>query len=183
MCKVKTPGRVRIVSHGTPCTAPKRAPKPRPERCPLKENALFWVILFVILFLPHMPKKVVASSGDQDELIEKIRGILFGDRNTCILYDMDHNAAVQQQILELIPSLRSHFLIHNIPGVQRPQSLKRPWLSIMRAFLKKKYHILCENYICKRPEGNVATKRYVLLPKDSIVEFSSASSPAEEEAP
>lgn len=117
-----------------------------------------------------MPKKVLASSEEQDRLIEQIRRLIFGDRNTCILHEMDHKPEVQEKVMALLPALRAHFLIHNIPGVQRPQSLKRPWLSIMRAFLKRKYHILCENYVWKRPEGTVATKRYVLLPKESIVD-------------
>ena len=117
-----------------------------------------------------MPKKVDSSSQTQDDLIETIRGLLFGSKNVCILYEIDQNTEVQQQILDLIPALRTNFLIHNIPGVQRPDTLKRPWLSIMKTFLKHKYHIVSENYILKKPDGVIATKRYILLPKDSIVE-------------
>ena len=118
-----------------------------------------------------MPKKIDPASPKQDELIEHIRNTIFGTKNVCVLHDIDQNAEVQKKIMELIPDLRNNFLIHNIPGVQRPESLKRPWLSIMKTFLKYRYHIVSENYVWKKPDGSVvATKRYILLPKDSIVD-------------
>lgn len=119
-----------------------------------------------------MPKVIKATSEDQDVLIEKIRDTVFGDKNWCVLHDVDHKPEVQEKIMEMIPELRKSFLIHNIAGVQRPDTLKRPWLSIMRTFLRKKYHVLSENYVVKRPEGLVATKRYVLLPKKELEEAS-----------
>lgn len=115
-----------------------------------------------------MPKKIDNSSPKQDELIDKIRQILFGSKNTCVLHDIDNQPELQEQVIALIPELRTSFLIHNIPGVQRPDTLKRPWLSIMKTFLRYKYHIVSENFLIKTPSGVVATKRYILLPKDSI---------------
>ena len=117
-----------------------------------------------------MPKKIDPASPRQDELIEEIRKTLFGAKNVCILHDIDNKPEVQKTIVDLIPELRTHFLIHNIPGVQRPDTMKRPWLSIMKTFLRYKYHLVSENYLLKTPEGVVATKRYILLSKDSIVE-------------
>lgn len=116
-----------------------------------------------------MPKKITATSDDQEKLIETIKTIIFGDRNWCVLHDMDHQPDKQQSVLDLIPQLRSSFLIHNLAGVQRPDTLKRPWLSIMRTFLRRKYHVLSENYLMKQSDGKViATKRYVILPKEAI---------------
>lgn len=117
-----------------------------------------------------MPKKIDPASPRQDELIEEIKKILFGTKNVCILHDIDQKPDVQKQIADLIPELRSNFLIHNIPGVQRPETMKRPWLSIMKTFLRYKYHLVSENYLMKTPDGVVATKRYILLSKDSIVD-------------
>jgi hypothetical protein len=117
-----------------------------------------------------MPKKIDMSSPRQDELIENIRALLFGNKNVCVLCDIDNKPDVQKKVLDLIPDLRMHFLIHNIPGVQRPDSLKRPWLSIMKTFLKYKYHLVSENFLMKTENGVVATKRYILLPKDTIVD-------------
>lgn len=120
-----------------------------------------------------MPKKIDPASAKQDALIEQIRQTLFGSKNVCILHDIDNRTDVQKQIVELIPELRSNFLIHNIPGVQRPDTMKRPWLSIMKTFLKYKYHLVSENYLLKTQNGVVATKRYILLSKDSIIDQSS----------
>lgn len=117
-----------------------------------------------------MPKKITATSADQDRLIDTIKTIAFEDKNWCILHDLDNQPEKQQWILDLIPELRSSFLIHNLAGVQRPDTLKRPWLSIMRTFLRRKYHVLSENYLLRTAEGGVvATKRYILLPKEAIV--------------
>lgn len=121
-----------------------------------------------------MPKKIDTASPRQDELIEEIRKTLFGIKNVCILHDIDSKPDVQKQVADLIPELRAHFLIHNIPGVQRPDTMKRPWLSIMKTFLRYKYHLVSENYLLKTPTGVVATKRYILLPKDSIVDSDQA---------
>lgn len=115
-----------------------------------------------------MPKKLQINDTDQDLLIEDIRKIIFGEKNTCILYELDKNEEIQEKILNLIPSLRNKFLIHNIPGVQRPETLKRPWLSIMRSFLKRKYSIISENYIIKTDNGNIPTKRYILLSNELL---------------
>lgn len=115
-----------------------------------------------------MPKKIHATDHDQDALIEKIRSIIFGEKNYCVLYEMDQRQDVHQQIEDLIPELRSSFLIHNVAGVQRPETLKRPWLSIMRNFLKRKYTIVSENLLYKTEGGVHATKRYILLPKDVL---------------
>jgi hypothetical protein len=118
-----------------------------------------------------MPKKITATSDDQDQLIESIKNILFGDKNWCILHEIDQKPEKQQEVLDLIPELRKSFLIHNLAGVQRPDSLKRPWLSIMRTFLRRKYHVLSENYLMKHSDTGdiIATKRYILLPKEAIL--------------
>lgn len=117
-----------------------------------------------------MPKKITATSDDQERLIDRIKSTLFGDKNWCVLHEIDNEPEKQQQVLELIPELRASFLIHNLAGVQRPDTLKRPWLSIMRTFLRRKYHVLSENYLMKREDGGIiATKRYILLPKEAIL--------------
>lgn len=115
-----------------------------------------------------MPKKITATDNDQDELIDKIKTLIFGDKNYCVLYELDKRDDLQKSILDLIPELRNKFLIHNIPGVQRPETLKRPWLSIMRNFLKRKYTIVSENYLHKTDDSVFATKRYIILPKDAL---------------
>lgn len=116
-----------------------------------------------------MPKKITATENDQEKLIDSIKTIIFGDKNWCVLHDIDQQPEKQQQVLDLIPNLRQNFLIHNLAGVQRPDTLKRPWLSIMRTFLRRRYHVLSENYLMKTSDGGIiATKRYVLLPKEAI---------------
>lgn len=117
-----------------------------------------------------MPKRITATEDEREIIINEIKETIFGDKNWCILYDLDRNPDVNHKIGELIPKIKSAFLIHNMAGIQRPETLKRPWLSIMRTFLKQKYHIIGENHIVRR-EGNViATKRYVLVPKGLIAD-------------
>ena len=115
-----------------------------------------------------MPKKITATTDDQNAIIDKIKDLVFGEKNFCILYELDQRSDLQVEIDKLLPEIRSNFLIHNVPGVQRPDSLKRPWLSVMRTFLKKKYTIVSENYLLRLPDQVVATKRYILLPKDVL---------------
>lgn len=128
-----------------------------------------------------MPKKP-ENDEKQSELLERIRLLVFGSSKTCLLSELDEKTDMHAAVLGLIPELRVHFHIHNIPGIQRPETLKRPWLSIARNLLRRKYHFLSENCIYKKDGKPVHTKRYMLVPKELLQDAIQTVSDAEMDA-
>ena len=75
--------------------------------------------------------------NEQTQLSNRIIDILALDANgQIILYDLDHDPQKTDQIMSLIPDLRKYFTFKNIVGLENPQTLKRPWLSIIRQITK-----------------------------------------------
>jgi hypothetical protein len=99
----------------------------------------------------------------QEQLIDRLERLVLSEDKAFTLYNMDNDKPLQEQIMGLVEELREAFYIHNFTGVNRPEGLKRPWLSIIRTLLGKRYKIIIEDYRDK--EKLVRTKRYNFVPK------------------
>lgn len=74
---------------------------------------------------------------EQIKLSKKIIDILeLDENNQIILYYLDNDTEKQKKILDLIPELRKYFSFGLIRGIESPDVLKRPWLSIIRQITK-----------------------------------------------
>lgn len=99
---------------------------------------------------------------EQEEIINKICNILdLENRNTYTLYELDNNVEIQKKIMELIPEIRKWFSFNGIKAVGEPEKIKRPWLSIIKHLVKKKYltetneiRIIKDNIIIRTMEYN-----------------------------
>jgi hypothetical protein len=84
---------------------------------------------------------------EQDEIIEQIIKILdLEHKNTYTLYELDKNEEIQKQIMDLIPEIRKWFSFNGIKAVGEPSKIKRPWLSIIKHLLKRKYNIESKDF-------------------------------------
>lgn len=84
---------------------------------------------------------------EQEQVIDKIISILdLQNKNTYTLYELDTNKDIQNKIMELIPEIRKWFSFNGIKAVGEPSKIKRPWLSIIKHLLKKKYNIKSKDF-------------------------------------
>lgn len=80
---------------------------------------------------------------EQIKLSKKIIDMLELDENgNIILYYLDENTEKQKRIMDLIPELRKYFSFSNMKGIESPEMLKRPYLSIIRQ-VTKLTHKMC----------------------------------------
>ena len=74
---------------------------------------------------------------EQIELSNKIIDILELDQhNQVILYYLDNDKQKTDKIMALVPELRKYFTFYHIVGLESPEAVKRPWLSIIRNITK-----------------------------------------------
>lgn len=59
-----------------------------------------------------------------------------------MLYSLDHDINKQNQIMNMLPELRKYFAFKNMCGIESPEKLKRPWLSVIK-------HVTRTTHICK----------------------------------
>ncbi len=98
---------------------------------------------------------------EQDEIIDKICKILdLETKNTYTLYELDNNKEIQKQLMELIPEIRKWFSFNGIKAIGEPERIKRPWLSIIKHFVKKKYTIQSLDYHFTENKKNIRTQLY-----------------------
>ena len=84
---------------------------------------------------------------EQEDVIEKIISILdLQNKNTYTLYELDKNEEIQNKIMELIPEIRKWFSFNGLKAVGEPSKIKRPWLSIIKQLIKKKYKIESKDF-------------------------------------
>ena len=111
-----------------------------------------------------MRDKCILYKTQQDEIITKIIQILNLDgNNSIILYELDNDMDKQTKILNLIPDIRKYFNFGSIKGVADPSSTKRPYVSIIRQILKKKYKIISTDYRYKFHDLIIRTQRYIFI--------------------
>tara|TARA_B100000315_G_C14099220_1_gene372922 strand:+ start:83 stop:424 length:342 start_codon:yes stop_codon:yes gene_type:complete len=79
---------------------------------------------------------------EQNDIVNELIDILsLNDTDTLTLYELDNDEEKQNEIMSLIPKIRKYYSFNNIRGVGEPEKIKRPWLSIIKQLLKKKYKI------------------------------------------
>ena len=102
---------------------------------------------------------------EQDEIIEKIITILdLENKDTYTLYELDKNEEIQKKIMELIPEIRKYYSFNGIKAVGEPNKIKRPWLSIIKHLIKKKYNIISLDHHFTENGKHIRTQKYFFEP-------------------
>jgi len=100
-------------------------------------------------------------------IVDKIFNILnLEEDNSTTLYDLDNNENIKQQLIDLIPEIKKYFRFDCIHGVRNTETVKRPYLSIIRNIIKLKYNMITNNYHTKRNDKHVRTKKYIFILKN-----------------
>ncbi len=99
---------------------------------------------------------------EQKRIKQELLSILDLDHhNSILLSDLDCDKDKQQDILNLLPRIRTFFSMSKITAFAYPESAKRPWLSIIRHLLKDDYDMVSADWRVKLDNGsNLRTKRY-----------------------
>jgi hypothetical protein len=101
---------------------------------------------------------------EQEEIVDKIITILNLENKTeCTLYELDKNEEIQKQIMELIPEIRKYYSFNGIKAVGEPNKIKRPWLSIIKHLIKKKYNMVSLDYHFTKDENHIRTQKYCFI--------------------
>jgi hypothetical protein len=80
---------------------------------------------------------------EQEEIVNKIITILDLENKTeYTLYELDKNEEIQKKIMELIPEIRKYYSFNGMKAVGEPNKIKRPWLSIIKHLIKKRYNMV-----------------------------------------
>ena len=114
------------------------------------------------------PKKDIKYKNEQNELIITLFNLLpLDDTNSFILYTLDQNTELHQQIIDLIPKIKQYFKINNMHSVKKPNNTLRPWLCIIRSVLKLRYTIFITDCFIKIDEKSKKTRKYTFIQKSS----------------
>jgi hypothetical protein len=98
---------------------------------------------------------------EQEEIVDKIIKILDLENKTeYTLYELDKNEEIQKKIMELIPEIRKYYSFNGIKAVGEPNKIKRPWLSIIKHLIKKKYNIISLDYHFTEYGTHIRTQKY-----------------------
>lgn len=116
-----------------------------------------------------MIHKNILYHSQQIDIVNKIITILELDNyNSITLYELDNNINKQNQILNLLPDIKKYFSLSFVKGVQNPDSLKRPWLSIIKQILKDDFSIISSDFRFNINNEKIRTKKYFFIKKNSI---------------
>lgn len=111
-----------------------------------------------------MMSKAKRFEKEQHMIVNKIVDILDLQNNPIqVLYDMDQNIAMQDQIMDLSSEIQNVYNCNNLKAITDPSRIKRPWLSIIKTLLKKDYQIIVDDYNKKVNDGFVHTKKYTFI--------------------
>jgi hypothetical protein len=100
---------------------------------------------------------------EQDDTIDKIIQIIgiTTENNTITLYEIDNNEIIKQQLIELIPEIRTWFSFGHINPISNPDSYKRPYLTIIKQITKKKWAIHYQDFRIYQEDGAIIrTQQY-----------------------
>jgi hypothetical protein len=98
---------------------------------------------------------------EQEEIVNKIITILdLKNKTEYTLYELDKNEEIQKQIMELIPKIRKYYSFNGIKAVGEPNKIKRPWLSIIKHLIKKKYNMISLDYHFTEDGIHIRTQKY-----------------------
>jgi hypothetical protein len=118
-----------------------------------------------------MKLKSELYKDEQIQLSNKIIDILeLDENNQVILYFLDNDNEKKDKIMNLIPELRKYFSFSAINGLERTETTKRPWLSIIRQITKTTHEM---NYKDKQLTINdkaVRSRIYTFDEKMKLIE-------------
>ena len=104
---------------------------------------------------------------EQEEIVDKIISILDLENKTeYTLYELDQNEEIQKKIMELIPDIRKYYAFNNLKAVGEPNKRKRPWLSIIKNFLKSEYEIKSIDFRMTDNDVEIRTHKYLFVSKN-----------------
>lgn len=104
----------------------------------------------------------------QIELSLKIVNLLeLDENNQIILYHLDNDINKINNIMSLMPDLRKFFSFTNIKGIESPEMLKRPYLSIIRQVTKLTHTMKGKDKQLKI-NGNIIRSRILTFKKIEI---------------
>lgn len=108
---------------------------------------------------------------EQKAIKEELLGILELDEHQSILFsNLDNNVIKQQQIMSLLPRIRTFFSMSRITAFAYPESAKRPWLSIIRHLLKDDYKMVSADWRVRNDDGSsLRTKRYYFHKNPKVI--------------
>jgi len=102
-------------------------------------------------------------SKEQDDTIDKIIQIIgiTEENNTITLHEIDNNEIMKQQLMDLIPEIRTWFSFGRINPISNPDSFKRPYLTIIKQITKKKWVIHYQDFRIYQEDGAIIrTQQY-----------------------
>lgn len=109
-----------------------------------------------------MKFKYLLYKKEQDEIIDKIMKILNLHNNLdsfITLYEID-NSDIKNQLMNLIPEIRTFFAFGKFTPIINPDNYDRPYLTIIRQITKTKY-IMKSTFHRIYKDGNViGTQKY-----------------------
>ena len=98
---------------------------------------------------------------EQEEIVNKIITILDLENKTeYTLYELDKNKEIQKKIMELIPEIRKYYSFNGMKAVGEPNKIKRPWLSIIKHLIKKRYNMVSLDYHFTEDGNHFRTQKY-----------------------
>lgn len=111
-----------------------------------------------------MRLKASLYKEEQAEIVLKLISLLNLEANQIfLLYDLDKDVDLQNNILGLVPDIRKYYNCNNIKAVTDPSRIKRAWLSIIKTLLKPVYSIVAEDYHFTKDEKYIHTQKYTFV--------------------
>ena len=108
-----------------------------------------------------MRLKTELYQKEQYQIIDTIIDILdLQNKNSYTLYELDNNVDIQIRIMNLIPTIRMFFAFNCMKAIGEPDRFKRPYLSIIKNLIKKKYNITCKGFKFKINNVIIRTQLY-----------------------
>jgi len=113
-------------------------------------------------------KKNVKFYKEQQELVNTlIKFLQLKDDNSFIIYEIDNNKTILNNIYSLSNSVKKYYNCNGISGITKPNIIKRPWLSIVRQVLKHTHKIITTDYRIYSDNKIIRTRKYFILNKDT----------------
>lgn len=104
-------------------------------------------------------KKDILYKHEQIETINKIEEIMnLNETNQFTLYELDNNEELQNKIMSLLEDVKKYFSVASHASFYKPENIKRPWLSILKFLLKRRYDM----DTCEVQTQSVRTTQYTL---------------------
>ena len=99
---------------------------------------------------------------EQDDTIDKIIQIIgiTEENNIIMLHEIDNNETMKQQLMDLIPEIRTWFSFGHINPISNPDSYKRPHLTIIKQITKKKWDVTSKFSHIHINDDIVGTQQY-----------------------